>query len=91
MTVSACSADYGVAYAINVADLYRGDQTYALGIVNAIDLRANTDFRYYASGSPFEYETIRFLYVHRELIEDEALHAQGAHRRTRRAGTPAGR
>jgi phospholipid-binding lipoprotein MlaA len=81
--------DYGVTYVINIADLYRGNKSYLLGTVDAIDRRASTDFRYYASGSPFEYETIRFLYVHRELIEDEALHA-----RTRpkvRAVTPAGR
>jgi phospholipid-binding lipoprotein MlaA len=82
--------DYAVSYAINVADLYRGDKTWALGTVDAIDLRANTDFRYYATGSPFEYETIRFLYVHRELIEDEALHAR-APPQARDPGTPAGR
>jgi phospholipid-binding lipoprotein MlaA len=83
-------ADYGVAYLINLADLYRGDQSWALGTLDAIDLRANTDFRYYASGSPFEYETIRFLYVHRELIEDEALHAK-APPKVRDPGIPAGR
>jgi phospholipid-binding lipoprotein MlaA len=83
-------ADYAVAYAINVADLYRGDQSWALGTLDAIDLRANTDFRYYATASPFEYETIRFLYVHRELIEDEALHAK-APPQARDPGTPAGR
>jgi len=83
-------ADYGVAYLLNLADLYRGDQSWALGTLNAIDLRANTDFRYYASGSPFEYETIRFLYVHRELIEDEALHVK-APPKVRDPGIPAGR
>lgn len=67
-------ADYGISYGINVVNLYRGDQAYALGVVNAVDIRANTSFRYYATGSPFEYETIRFLYVHKILIEDEALH-----------------
>ncbi len=49
-------------------------------VVNAIDQRAAIDFRYYGSGSPFEYETIRFLYVHRDLIQDEALRARGRHR-----------
>jgi phospholipid-binding lipoprotein MlaA len=83
-------ADYGVSYFINLADLYRGDQSWALGTLDAIDLRANTDFRYYASGSPFEYETIRFLYVHRELIEDEALHAK-VPQKVRDPGIPAGR
>jgi phospholipid-binding lipoprotein MlaA len=69
-------ADYGVSYGINLADLYRGYQSWALGTLNAVNQRAGNDFRYYSSGSPFEYETIRFLYVHRELIEDEALHAK---------------
>jgi phospholipid-binding lipoprotein MlaA len=81
--------DYGVTYVINIADLYRGNKSYLLGTVDAIDQRASTDFRYYASGSPFEYETIRFLYVHRELIEDEALHTTT--RPKVRADTPAGR
>jgi len=83
-------ADYALAYGINIADLYRGYQSWALGTVDAIDLRANTDFRYYATASPFEYETIRFLYVHRELIEDEALHAK-APPQARDPGIPAGR
>ncbi len=68
-------ADYGVSYVIDIAHLYRGYQTWALGAVDGVDQRANTSFRYYATGSPFEYETVRFLYVHRELIEDAALHA----------------
>jgi phospholipid-binding lipoprotein MlaA len=67
-------ADYGISYGINVVDLYRGDKTYAMGVVNAVDTRANTNFRYYATASPFEYETIRFLFMRRTLIEDAALH-----------------
>jgi ABC-type transporter lipoprotein component MlaA len=47
-----------------------------LGVANAVDQRAGLDFRYYSTGSPFEYETIRFLYVHKRLIEDQALHAK---------------
>jgi phospholipid-binding lipoprotein MlaA len=70
-------SDYGIEYGINVANLYRGNKTYALGVVTAVDQRAAIDFRYYGSGSPFEYETIRFLYVHRDLIQDEALRARG--------------
>ena len=66
--------DYGTNYAINIADLYRGNQSWAAGVVNAIDQRANVDFRYYSTGSPFEYDTIRFLYVRKLLIEDAALH-----------------
>jgi phospholipid-binding lipoprotein MlaA len=69
-------ADYGAEYAINIADLYRGGQSWGLGTINVVDQRANIDFRYYSSGSPFEYETIRFLYVRRRLIEDAGLHAK---------------
>jgi phospholipid-binding lipoprotein MlaA len=82
--------DYGICYGINVVDLYRGSKTYALAVVNAIDMRSNTSFRYYATASPFEYEAIRFLYVRKTLIEDEALHPK--RRRTRMdAQAPAGR
>lgn len=65
--------DYGTSHAINVADLYRGDVSWGLGTVNAVDKRANVNFRYYASGSPFEYEDVRFLYMRKTLIEDEGL------------------
>jgi phospholipid-binding lipoprotein MlaA len=68
------AADYGTEYGINVGGLYRGDVSWGLGTLNAIDQRANVNFRYYSGGSPFEYETIRFLYVRRRLIEDEGLH-----------------
>ncbi|HLW23832.1 MAG TPA: VacJ family lipoprotein [Steroidobacteraceae bacterium] len=67
-------ADYGTLYAINPIDLYRGTQSWGLGVVNAVDQRAHVDFEYYATGSPFEYEMIRFLYVRKLLIEDSALH-----------------
>lgn len=82
--------DYGICYGINIVDLYRGYKTYALGVVNAVDTRANTNFRYYATASPFEYETVRFLYVHKALIEDEKLHPKS---RTRKADSqvPAGK
>jgi phospholipid-binding lipoprotein MlaA len=66
--------DYGTNYGINLFDLYQGDVSYGLGVVNAVDQRANVDFRYYSTGSPFEYENIRFLYVRKLLIEDAGLH-----------------
>jgi phospholipid-binding lipoprotein MlaA len=74
--------DYGIDYGINLAELYRGDQSWGLGVVNSVDQRSVINFRYYGTGSPFEYETIRFLYVHRDLIQDEAL------RKIRRRGPP---
>jgi phospholipid-binding lipoprotein MlaA len=72
--------DYGISYGINIANLYRDDQAYALGVVEAIDTRANVDFRYYGTGSPFEYENVRFLLMRKTLIEDEKLHPQGLHK-----------
>jgi phospholipid-binding lipoprotein MlaA len=70
------AADYGAEYGVNVGGLYRGNVSWGLGTLNAIDQRANINFRYYSGGSPFEYETIRFLYVRRRLIEDQGLHAR---------------
>jgi phospholipid-binding lipoprotein MlaA len=76
------AADYGTSYYINLANLYRGAQSWGLGVVNAVDQRANIDFRYYSTGSPFEYETIRFLYVRKLLIEDAGLHKKSPPPRT---------
>jgi phospholipid-binding lipoprotein MlaA len=70
------TADYATLYGINVFNLYRGNTSWGLGVVNAVDQRANVNFRYYSTGSPFEYETIRFLYVRKRLIEDEGLHSR---------------
>jgi len=82
--------DYGLDYGVNLFNLYRGYQSYALGTLNAIDTRSNVGFRYYATGSPFEYEVIRFLYVRKRLIEDDALHGRGKPK-PRDADAPAGR
>jgi phospholipid-binding lipoprotein MlaA len=69
--------DYATSYGVDVAKLYRGDVSWGLGVVNAVDQRSNVNFRYYATGSPFEYENIRFLYVRKRLIEDEGLRSKG--------------
>ncbi|MGO9930480.1 MAG: VacJ family lipoprotein [Steroidobacteraceae bacterium] len=84
------AADYGTSYEINVAGLYRGDAAWGLGVTNAVDQRANVGFRYYSSGSPFEYERIRFLYVRKILIEDEGLHANPPRKKSE-AEEPAGK
>jgi phospholipid-binding lipoprotein MlaA len=83
-------ADYGVEYGVNVGGLYRGAVSWGLGTVDAIDQRANVDFRYYSGGSPFEYETIRFLYVRRRLIEDDGLHSKDPPKKPE-ADVPAGK
>ena len=69
-------ADYGTSYAVNVGGLYRGWASWGLGVSNAVDLRSNFSFRYYSTGSPFEYENVRFLYVRKRLIEDQGLRAK---------------
>jgi phospholipid-binding lipoprotein MlaA len=66
-------ADYGTSYAIDIGKLYRGNVSWGLGGANAVDQRSNVDFRYYSTGSPFEYENVRFLYVRKRLIEDAGL------------------
>jgi phospholipid-binding lipoprotein MlaA len=82
--------DYGLDYGVNPFNLYQGYASYALGTLNAIDTRSNIGFRYNATGSPFEYEVIRFLYVRKRLIEDEALHGRGKPK-PRDVDAPAGR
>jgi phospholipid-binding lipoprotein MlaA len=82
--------DYGISYGVNIANLYRGNKTYALSTVDAVDTRANVNFRYYSTGSPFEYETIRFLFMRKTLIEDEARHPAGRPK-TSDPNAPAGR
>jgi phospholipid-binding lipoprotein MlaA len=68
--------DFGALYAIDIARLYRGDVSWGLDLANGVDERSNVDFRYYSTGSPFEYENIRFLYVRKRLIEDQGLRAK---------------
>jgi phospholipid-binding lipoprotein MlaA len=38
-------------------------------VLYAVDLRRNISFRYYGSGSPFEYDLVRFLYVKKRELE----------------------
>jgi len=68
--------DFGALYAIDIARLYRGDVSWGLDVVHGVDERSNVDFRYYSTGSPFEYENVRFLYVRKRLLEDEGLRAK---------------
>ena len=65
--------DYAASYEINLANLYRGNVSWGLVGINAVDQRSHISFRYYSTGSPFEYENIRFLYVRKRLIEDQGV------------------
>jgi phospholipid-binding lipoprotein MlaA len=53
-------------------DLSRGEEsdlTWGLTILDAIDTRHQQSFRYYETGSPFEYELIRAVYLRgREIL-----------------------
>ena len=40
-------------------------------LLNAIDTRANTPFRYYETGSSFEYQTVRWLYSTKRDLDVE--------------------
>jgi phospholipid-binding lipoprotein MlaA len=83
--------DYGISYGVDVGGLYRNSsRPWMLGVANAVDQRSNIDFRYYSTGSAFEYETIRFLYVRRRLIEDEGLHVDDP-KEQRQPDKPAGK
>ncbi len=50
-------------------DANKDDIRIATTLLNAIDTRKNTGFRYYNTGSPFEYELVR--YAHHELRKIE--------------------
>jgi phospholipid-binding lipoprotein MlaA len=46
-------------------------QEWTMDILKAIDLRAHTAFRYYETGSPFEYEWVRLLYTTKRSLDIE--------------------
>ena len=45
------------------------DREMAFNLLNAIDRRHRTTFRYYDSGSPFEYELVRMLYTKKRELD----------------------
>lgn len=49
-------------------DLSAGGEA-AYYFVKAVDTRANIEFRYYQTGSPFEYELVRLLYLKKRELE----------------------
>ena len=66
-------ADFGTAWAINFPPVYQGTIGWVVTPVAMVDTRSNTDFRYYGTGSVFEYDDVRFLYVRKTLIQDDAI------------------
>ncbi|MCL6419994.1 MlaA family lipoprotein [Aestuariirhabdus haliotis] len=49
----------------------KSEEELALMVMNGIDTRANTSFRYYETGSPFEYELVRELWLQKRKLDIE--------------------
>jgi len=63
-------ADSAMYYPIDPLNLatHRDYETIIAG-ANAIDTRHNISFRYFETGSPFEYEMLRFLYLKKRELD----------------------
>lgn len=57
---------------LDLDDANKDGARVALSLLNATDTRKNTAFRYYETGSPFEYELIRYAYIRKRMVEAEA-------------------
>lgn len=73
-------ADVGAVRGVDAWGLYTSDGAWAVGATDAVDTRANIPFRYYATGSAFEYELMRSLYTRKRLLETEGTAAGSAAR-----------
>ncbi len=56
---------------LNMSDSEEDELKYALTAMRAVDTRHRTKFRYYATGSPFEYELVRLLYMTKRELDIE--------------------
>ncbi len=65
------AADSAVFREVDPLDFERGhaERTGPYYILSGIDRRHQIDFRYYESGSPFEYELIRLLYLEKRRLD----------------------
>ncbi|MBP8925217.1 MAG: VacJ family lipoprotein [Pseudomonadales bacterium] len=67
--------DFATQYAIdplNVNDAGdKNGERITLNLLNAVDTRANIAFRYYQTGSPFEYVLVRYGYTRMREVEIE--------------------
>ena len=67
--------DFAVDNEIDLLDLNddanKDDLRIALTTLRAIDTRKNTKFRYYETGSPFEYTLVRFAYMRMREVQVE--------------------
>jgi len=65
--------DFAVNYAVDPlgvnGDSGKQGERMAINVLNAIDTRANTAFRYFETGSPFEYVLMRYAYTRMREIQ----------------------
>jgi phospholipid-binding lipoprotein MlaA len=65
--------DYSISTAVdplNVnGDANKDELRIETGLLQAVDTRANTAFRYYHTGSPFEYALVRYAYTRMREVE----------------------
>ena len=63
--------DWAVYSAIQDELDMKDSEEWALAIMKAIDTRANVAFRYYETGTPFEYDWVRLLYTTKRKMDIE--------------------
>jgi phospholipid-binding lipoprotein MlaA len=61
----------GLISTMGLKDVQEDDVLMGLNATRTIDTRHRTKFRYYKSGSPFEYDMIRLLYMEGRMIQVE--------------------
>ncbi|WP_035075512.1 MlaA family lipoprotein [Maridesulfovibrio zosterae] len=66
---------YEMIWVYDLAGIQDGRTIIGIGeaAVRGVNLRANVPFRYYQTGSPFEYDLIRFLYSKKRELDLEKL------------------
>jgi phospholipid-binding lipoprotein MlaA len=50
-------------------EIFGDDGAIVASVVDAISTRSNTQFRYYETGSAFEYETVRWLWMTKRELD----------------------
>ena len=63
--------DWAVFTAIQDELDIKESEQWALAIMRAIDTRANVAFRYYETGTPFEYDWVKLLYTTKRKMDIE--------------------
>jgi phospholipid-binding lipoprotein MlaA len=63
--------DWAIYTAIQDELGMKDSEEWALAIMKAIDTRANVAFRYYETGTPFEYDWVRLLYTTKRKMDIE--------------------